>query len=327
MSDGNSMFIRQADQRRDAEFQGDFRLLKNPAYKRFVREFTSEHPEEYEDGRSVNGQAGTVLPVATRKGMIHNDPNPYGKVVVGSVIGDDGIPPKPLDIKVLEDRVAERRQTMVESKRKRGEMLSKGSKTMKVELPNTIEALEEMLPSLEGHVLNLAVHKLSKLLERRNAESEDKEETADLDAQSAAFQEELEQLEALADEDEESEMKDGVFYSEDEVEQVPVEVSEPISTVASSNTVQSRPLFDKPMRVKMDGSFGRSSTRFLAVERHADQLILVYDPEENIFVPAANGEPFNLNYNNQMLQVSNVGIEFELDFLGVGVLVFIIKEQ
>ena len=318
--DGGSMFVRQETQREETKFNGPGHLLKNKGqYTQIVREFTSDNPESSEDGKKVNGQSGVVVPVADRKGMIRGNPSLYGKVVIGNTIGADGTVPQPLDIKVLEDRVAIRKNSMTRSKEKQNQA---AKTTAKVDLPNTVRELEEVLPKLEGHVLKLAVHKMQKLLQKEQAEEDG---TEDFEKQAADFQEELDSL--LDEEEEMLEMEDGLTQiSQQEESTVQVTPALKLQGRPSEPAVTTQPLFGNPIRVKMDGSFGRSTTKFLAVERHNNQLILIYDPEENIFVPSSDGEPFNLNYNNQMLQVTNVGIEFDLDFLGVGVLVFVIME-
>lgn len=80
------------------------------------------------------------------------------------------------------------------------------------------------------------------------------------------------------------------------------------------------------VRVMFRGDFGRASARFLAVEQHENQVVLVFDPESDIFVPASNGKAFAVEYEGTELLVQNVGIEFNLDFLQVGVLVFLISQ-
>jgi hypothetical protein len=306
--DGKAVFVRvrpnQAQGAVDQEFKGPGRLLKNkPAYRRFVREFTSEKPDEYEDGRKVNGQPGLVVPVADLKGMIFGDPNPYGRLVVGHVIGSEEMPQKPLDIAVLEQRVKQRSKHVPNQQEHSPEINGKA-----VKLPNTSRELELILPDLEGHVLKLAVHKLQKLIAHERAMEEG------LTVDDSDFFDNAEYV------DEEAELNSKAAEYEKELAVLEREGQEAFEPPPS------QPAVEQSIRVQMDGDFGRAIGKFMAVERHADQLVLAYDPEENIFIPASGEKPFNLTFNNRTVQVQNVGIAFGLDFLGVGILVFLIME-
>jgi hypothetical protein len=231
---------------------------------------------------------------------------------------------------VLEGRVEERRQKRNGKKRAAktafSEQLdvqpaSKADPLTTGQLPNTVSELEALLPRLEGSTLLLAVHKLQRLLQEQNRQDGlvDGSETgpeADqaADAYAAELQEELDQLRMLEEVEEEGE------------NMLPNEaVNGSWQKQALSERTARLPQLDfQPVRVRMEGKFGRSATKFLTIEQHDNQLVLIYDPEENIFVPSVNGEPFNISFNNKTLQVQNVGIEFDLDFLQVGVLVLVI---
>ena len=340
MSEGSSpYFVRQEQQRVAEEFKGPNHLLKNPAYKRFVREFTSEDPGDYEDGKKANGQSGVAVPVSNRRGMIQGNPNPYGKIIIGNVCsGEDLSQRAPLQIQVLEDRVQERAHQMQTHMEKTGQVqpqpqLPKSS-SGKVTLPNTVEELEAVLPILEGATLKLAIHKLRKCIAKESGD----DEQVEMLEQSAEFQRELGDLMNEMESEEMQVVEAGdTLVREEEMpvaqEESPVQQPQTLSYKQQAPQpapqpqpapVSGRPLFGEPVRVTMSGEFGRSSVRFLNIERHDNQLVLIYDPEENIFIPATGDKAFNLSFNNETIQVQSVGIEFGLDFLGVGVLVFLI---
>jgi hypothetical protein len=295
------MFVRQADQPEESKVSAQ--LLKgNAQYSRFVRRYVSEDPTEYGTDMADAG-AGVVVPVVTETGgIVGKKQNPYGRVVVGSVIGSDDKPRQPLEVRPLEDRVSGK-QISAPYVAEVAAVEPTAPAGSRIVLPNTIEELQELLPTLEGGTLQLAVRKLQLLVQKRLDEPEE-EETPLAERQAGASAE----LEMLMRQEELEQMQRMV---------VPVQRPAPAGSVETA-------LFAAPVRVRMEGTFGRSTSHFLAVERHADQLILIYDPEDNIFVPASNGEPFNLYYADQRLQVQNIGIEFDLDFLKVGVLVFVI---
>lgn len=305
----NSPFI-QVDSVQTAEQACPAHLLKGkPAYAAVIKSFTSEGPEQYEDGAKVNSSPGVVVPVSDIHGMIRNDPNPYGRIVVGKVIGREDKPVGALGVGVLEQRVAARAKRYAKAVPPENPV-----RTQVARLPNTISELTEVLPQLEGPQLKLALHKLERLMQERDAgiSPDSAQQEAEVAVHSGFLQEEVAELLEAATASEAAPVSSAPALAR-------------VSPVPAPAPVLPKPAAE-PISVRIEGKFGRCSAKFLAVEQHDNQLVLVYAPTESIFIPAANGEPFNVQFQDRTLVAENVGIEFNLDFLNMSVLVFLIKE-
>jgi hypothetical protein len=252
----------------------------------------AEDPSEYGYGRAQGTVIGTLLPRARKHGGVEGSPNPYGSIVAGEKITQQGREP-------FQPQWLEQGGVPVNDEVVMPEMTSEGI---------VLESVDESPP------VDAADQKVAEEQEEREGEFQEQITRAkDAEAQLASIMERRAEVstdappmdvEALCTLLQAHLTGSGVLSAPD-----PASVSAPVSAPR--------------VRVTMQGDFGTYRGQYLFCYDFPGLIVLVHDLDAPVFSPPPSTDLFNLSCQDSSYGVYFAGIEFELPFAECGIQVMI----
>jgi hypothetical protein len=261
----------------------------------------AEEPSEYGYGRSQGPVIGTLLPRARKHGGVQGSSNPYGSIVTGEKITQQGREP-------FQPRWLEQDGVPTNDEVVMPEITSEG-----IEL----ESVDEPSPAEE------ADQKVAEEQEEREGEFQQQIARAkDAEARLASIMERSTEVStgvplaspppmdvaALCNLLQDRLTGSGVLSPPPPTTALPPEAS----TLSASQ-----------VRVTMQGSFGTYKGQYLVCYDFPGLIVLVHDLDSPVFSPPPSADLFNISCQDSTYDVYFAGIEFELPFAKCGIQVMI----
>ena len=256
----------------------------------------AEEPSEYGYERSQGAVIGTLLPRARKHGGVQGSSNPYGSIVTGEKITQQGR--EPFQPRWLEqDGVATNDEVVMP------EITSEGIELESVDEPSPVEEADQ---------------KVAEEQEEREGEFQEQILRAkDAEAQLASIMERSTEVstdvppmdvEALCN-----------------LLQTHLTGSGMLSTPAPASVLapEKPPVAAPQVRVTMQGGFGTYRGQYLFCYDFPGLIVLVHDLDAPVFSPPPSADLFNLSCQDSTYGVYFAGIEFELPFAKCGIQVMI----
>jgi hypothetical protein len=252
----------------------------------------AEDPSEYSYERAQGSVIGTLLPRARRHGGVQGSSNPYGSIVAGEKITQQGREP-------FQPRWLEQGGVPTTDEVVMPEVTSEGIVLESVDEPSPVETADQ---------------KVAEEQEEREGEFQEQIIRAkDAEAQLASIMERSIEVstdappmdvEALCNLLQAQLTGSGVLSA-----QAP----------ASAPPPESAP----QVRVTMQGGFGTYRGQYLFCYDFPGLVVLVHDLDAPVFTPPPSTDLFNLSCQDSTYDVYFAGIEFELPFAKCGIQVLI----
>jgi hypothetical protein len=256
----------------------------------------AEEPSEYGYGRAQGSVIGTLLPRARKHGGVQGSSNPYGSIVAGEKITQQGREP-------FQPQWLEQSGVPINDKVVMPEITSDGIVLESVEEDSPVEDVDQ---------------KVAEAQEEREGEFQEQiTRSKDAEAQLASIMERSTEVSieappmdvaALCNLLQAHLTGSGVLSSPETAS-----VSAPISPSVSAPQV----------RVTMQGDFGTYRGHYLFCYDFPGLIVLVHDLDAPVFSPPPSADLFNLSCQDSSYGVYFAGIEFELPFAECGIQVML----
>jgi hypothetical protein len=256
----------------------------------------AEDPSEYSYERAQGAVIGTLLPRARRHGGVQGSSNPYGNIVAGEKITQQGREP-------FQPSWLEQGGVPTNDEAAMPEITSEGI---------VLESVDEPSP------VDIADQKVAEAQEEREGEFQEQiTRSKDAEAQLAFIMERRAEVstdvspmdvEALCNLLQAHLTGSGMLSVPDPTS-VPDLVPPPVSA--------------PQVRVTMQGGFGTYRGQYLFCYDFPGLIVLVHDLEAPVFSPPPSTDLFNLSCQDSTYDVYFAGIEFELPFAKCGIQVMI----
>ena len=252
----------------------------------------AEDPSEYSYERAQGSVIGTLLPRARRHGGVQGSSNPYGSIVVGEKITQQGREP-------FQPRWLEQAGVPTNDEAVMPEITSEGIVLESVDEPSPVEVADQ---------------KVAEEQEEREGEFQEQiTRSKDAEAQLASIMERSIEVstdappmdvEALCNLLQAQLTGSGMLSAPDP---------------ASAPPPESAP----QVRVTMQGGFGTYRGQYLFCYDFPGLIVLVHDLDAPVFSPPPSTDLFNLSCQDSSYGVYFAGIEFELPFAKCGIQVML----
>jgi len=256
----------------------------------------AEEPSEYGYERSQGPVIGTLLPRARKHGGVQGSSNPYGSIVTGEKITQQGREP-------FQPRWLEQDGVPTNDEVVMPEITSEGIELESVDEPSPAEEAdqkvaeeqEEREGEFQEQILRAkdAEAQLSSIMERSTEVSTDVP-PMDVEALCNLLQTHL--------------TGSGMLST---------------PTPASVSAPEKPPVPAPQVRVTMQGGFGTYRGQYLFCYDFPGLIVLVHDLDAPVFSPPPSADLFNLSCQDSSYGVYFAGIEFELPFAKCGIQVMI----
>ena len=252
----------------------------------------AEDPSEYSYERAQGSVIGTLLPRARRHGGVQGSSNPYGSIVAGEKITQQGREP-------FQPRWLEQGGVPTTDEVVMPEITSEGIVLESVDEPSPVETADQ---------------KVAEEQEEREGEFHEQITRAkDAEAQLASIMERSTEVSTDA-----PPMDVAALCNL-------LQTQLTGSGMLSAPTTVSAPVQEPPpqVRVMMQGGFGTYRGKYLFCYDFTGLIVLVHDLDAPVFSPPPSTDLFNLSCQDSTYDVYFAGIEFELPFAKCGIQVMI----